>query len=186
MGNPGCNAGFHSSSNRSVPNYSIVKHRFRVAASSIALALNSSMPFFDDIQRIDRVCRCIATGRALARQLAAALRKHDYGETEFRLLWLLRERSDISAAASTEQSALAEQLGISPAQVSAIVEKLRTQRAITPVTDRKDRRRQLWQLTASGREGFEAIVAAVGPLTRGWVFPESIDGHSRSHREDAA
>jgi len=144
------------------------------------------MSFPDDNRRLDTACRFIATCRTLARSLTAALRDYDFSETEFRLLWLVRERMADSEDASIEQSALADQSGISPAQVSAIVEKLRIQQVLTPVTDNNDRRRQLWQLTPSGRERLEPIVTTVGLQSRGWVFSDLIDARIASQREDAA
>jgi len=153
---------------------------------SVTLLLAELMPLTNDLWRLDSVCRLIATGRGLARRLTAALREYRMSETEFRLLWLLRSKLADSDRASVEQSALATQLGSSPAQISAIVERLRSQKIIASDTDANDRRRRLWQLTPSGREQFEEIIAAVGLLSRGWTFPESIDDDPRSLQEDAA
>jgi len=138
------------------------------------------MSFPDDNQRLDAICRQIAVGRNLARQLATAVREYELSETEFRLLWMLCELST-----SIEQSMLATILGTSPAQVSAIVEKLRTQKMIASITDSNDRRRQLWRLTSSGKQRFESIIAAVGLLSRDWALRSS-ETSLRSHGEDAA
>jgi len=136
------------------------------------------MPISDKHLPLDKICRRIADGRRLARQLALVVREHALSEAEFRLLWLLRE----TAQASLEQSELVQGLGISSAQVSALVEKLRVQQILALSTDEKDRRRKLWQLTASGREHFESVIQTVE-----WcVFPAVSDISSRSFREDAA
>jgi DNA-binding MarR family transcriptional regulator len=144
------------------------------------------MSFPDDNQRLESACRLIATGRNIARQLAAAVREFQLSETEFRLLWLLRERSSDSDDASTEQSTLAQHLGISPAQVSAIVEKLRTRQMVVSAADANDRRRQVWKLTSSGCKRFESICVTVRLISRGWILPEPTDVRLRSQREDAA
>jgi len=140
------------------------------------------MPFPDNHSSLDTLCRRIADGRRLARRLALALREHELGEAEFRLLWLLLK----TERASLEQSLLVEELGLSPAQVSALVERLRSQKMIAPVVASKDRRRKLWQLTASGRKNFAAIIATVERTSREGTTSESIASSSRSPREDAA
>ena len=47
---------------------------------------------------------------------------------------------------------MAEELGLSPAQVSALVERLYTIHAIHPSSTRRDRRRQRWELDSVGKE----------------------------------
>ncbi len=144
--------------------------------------LFDKMSILDDHLHLDTICRRIATGRHLTRQLAAAVREFEMSEAEFRLLWLLRETEQ----AKLEQGLLVEGIGSSSAQVSALVEKLRVQQVITPVTDSRDRRRKLWRLTASGRGRFESIFAKVEPRCRHWVLLEPSHENSHSPREDAA
>lgn len=136
------------------------------------------MPAPDDQRQLDTICHRIADGRRLARLLADVLRQYHMSEAEFRLLWLLRDAEQ----ASLEQSALVGGLGISPAQVSTLVEKLRLQQILAPVTSEKDRRRKLWQFTASGQESFEAVITKVTSC----VFPGANEIGSRSQRKDAA
>ncbi|MGI9428133.1 MAG: MarR family winged helix-turn-helix transcriptional regulator [Bythopirellula sp.] len=109
---------------------------------------------------LDTICQQIALGRQLAQRLAKALRGRAVLEVEFRLLWLLSRQ----AARRIEQRSLAQQLGVSPAQVSSVVDKLRRQQFIESIPDETDRRRQHWQLTRSGQQQFQAIVAEVQPL----------------------
>ncbi len=120
------------------------------------------MPFTDNPIDLNTICHRIADGRRLSRLLATAIRKHPLSEAEFRLLWMLRETGQICV----EQSTLVERLGLSPAQVSALVEKLRSKQVIALVSDNSDRRRKRWRLTASGRAFFETVCASVGQRTR--------------------
>jgi len=130
------------------------------------------MTTVDEYGRLDTACLIIATGRSLARQLTVALGEHQLSEAEFRLLWRLYAYSADVHQRTFEQSALAEPLGISPAQVSAIVEKLRRQEFISSVAHASDRRRRLWRLTAEGRLRFEWICKRVGRLSSSWRFFE--------------
>ncbi len=147
------------------------------------------MSFHDENQHLAMICHRIADGRRLARLLAMAVREHDLNETEFRLLWLLRE----TERTSLEQSVLVEELGISPAQVSALVEKLRSRQILVLVTDSKDRRRKLWRLTASCQEWLDSIIASVELLIGDWIISdvgdtcsEVSDVHVHSPMEDVA
>lgn len=118
----------------------------------------------------------------MARQLAGALRGQALSEAEFRLLWLLSRQ----VAAGLEQRRLAEELGVSPAQVSATVEKLRCQQLIEPKANNTDRRRQHWQLTPTGQQQFDAIGAEVESLVGNAPAQASAALRWRPSQEDAA
>lgn len=107
----------------------------------------------DIAQQIDAACRLVAVGRAMARQLGNLVRSHGINEAEFRLLWLLL---DVSAL---DQKHIAQQLGLSTAQVSGLVERLRRRGLLVASSVSGDRRRQLWQLSLSGKELAQKIVA---------------------------
>ena len=104
---------------------------------------------------LDAACGRVASGRMLARQLGSLVRCFGISEAQFRLLWLLREGS------IRDQRQLTAELGLSPAQVSGLVEKLRVQGALVPSAAAGDRRRQLWQLTTSGTALLEEIAAHI-------------------------
>ena len=106
---------------------------------------------------LDTICQQISQGRQLARQLTLVLRGQSLNEVDFRVLWLLSRQGSMRL----EQRGIAEQLGVSPAQVSTLVEKLRRQNLIDPHINDGDPRRQHWQLTSLGRERFGAAVAIV-------------------------
>ena len=131
---------------------------------------------------LDTICQHISLGRQLARQLAGALRGLAVNETEFRLLWLLSQQ----AAAGLEQRRLAEQLGVSPAQVSSVVEKLRSQQLIEPIINRADRRRQHWQLTPVGQHQLQLTVVEVESRIGHTDSEQTTGTGGRSSRKDAA
>lgn len=72
-------------------------------------------------------------------------------ESEWVLLWVCSE----APAEGMPQVAFAESLGISPAQVSALVERLRERGRLESNRCPQDRRRRLWRLTDSGRQSLE-------------------------------
>ena len=135
----------------------------------------------ENLRHLDTICRHIATGRGLARRLGVAVREFQLSEAEFRSLWLLHEQVKLAKQTGLTQNSLAHHLGISPAQVSAIVEKLRSRQFINTIADDHDRRRQRLRLTSLGSKQFESVVAAVSLLSRAWPLP-----NSPSPREDAA
>jgi DNA-binding MarR family transcriptional regulator len=118
-------------------------------------------------RRIDDACRQAVLGKLAARSIARWLSGFELGEVEFRLLWLLhtdgsRGAETKASAAEWDQAALAERLAVSPAQISAVVDRLRSADRLAAVVPAGDRRRQLWRLTPSGRALVQSVVAAVG------------------------
>lgn len=84
-------------------------------------------------------------GRAGQRALTAQLDDR-LGPSQAALLWTCREM----AGAEASQLELAKCLGMSPAQVSGMVEQLRCDGLLVSERSPSDRRRQTWQLTAEG------------------------------------
>lgn len=103
------------------------------------------------VERINAACRLAAQGKLAARRIAVWLGGSEINEPEFRLLWLLAGTcsSDVSAV-PLDQADLAEQLVVSPAQVSGAVERLRSLGLVERVQHQRDRRRQLWRVTEAG------------------------------------
>lgn len=104
-------------------------------------------------EHFDQLCRCIATGRQASRKLAAWVSRFDLKESEFRLLWLLRVGN-----APLDQSQLAGLLASSPAQVSALVERLRGRGFLSGEAPPGDRRRCQWKLTTAGNELLAKVI----------------------------
>ncbi len=141
------------------------------------------MSLFNEADGLDVVCRHITIGRTLAHQLASALREYSISEAEFRVLWQLRV-AELNREPAPQQSSLSTRLRISPAQVSAIVEKLRTQGIITASESSRDRRRRQWQLAPAGRQRFDAIYEVLNELSREWLA--QCEEVTCSHRREEA
>lgn len=90
--------------------------------------------------------RVIALARQMRRGMAAAGRPASMGETELLALWAC----SFEACAGINQSRLCARLGVSPAQVSGVVDSLRRRGLLTGDRDQSDRRRQLWRPTPEG------------------------------------
>jgi DNA-binding MarR family transcriptional regulator len=113
-------------------------------------------------RHVDRTCRSAVYGRRSARALANWAKPFGLSEPEFQLLWCLRGE----AAVASDQTTLASRLGLSPAQVSATVERLRAGGLIRQQAVVGDRRRNLWQLAAGGERLVEQMLAHVRELRR--------------------
>jgi DNA-binding MarR family transcriptional regulator len=73
-------------------------------------------------------------------------------EPEFAMLWACRE----ALPRGVGQSELAPRLAVSAAQVSGLVEKLRSQGLLQGRRAATDRRRQFWRLTPQGQATLQA------------------------------
>ncbi len=135
-------------------------------------------------EQIDAACQMVATGRIVANQLAAHAKSFDLSETEFRLLWLLRTICNQQPASQPpklpNQKAMCERLGLSPAQISAVVERLRKESLIVGQASPADRRQNVWQLTSSGQTLLEAVVTKLASQ------PSVVKTPSAACKEDAA
>jgi DNA-binding MarR family transcriptional regulator len=90
-----------------------------------------------------------AAGRQLRRWLADRLQRFDLAETEFLVLWLCRQRPNHGGWV---QGDLGQAAGISPAQTSSLVERLRKRGLIDMKRSTMDRRRQVWHLLQEGED----------------------------------
>jgi DNA-binding MarR family transcriptional regulator len=108
----------------------------------------------------------VVDGRRAARALSEWTARFEMGEAEFQVLWCLR------TAAGLDQTTLSTTLAISPAQVSAIVERFRQRDWICQQSAASDRRRRLWRLSTSGRGLLDQMIAAAAQL----VCNVSVDG----------
>ena len=95
---------------------------------------------------VGRACSVAADGRRAARALGQWCEQFQLSEPEFQVLWCLRDKAD----SGFDQTTLARRLAYSTAQVSATVEKLRARGWITQQAADRDRRRNLWHLSAAG------------------------------------
>lgn len=103
--------------------------------------------------------------RAMAQQAAAC----DLTDTEYLLLFVCRETADEGPAQQEEglaQQDIAEALGVSPGQVSGLVDRLQQRGLVQPHRLPHDRRRQLWTLTDQGRQLLSAALVRFDDLSR--------------------
>lgn len=100
-----------------------------------------------------------SVGRQLRRDISLRLAPEEVTAEDFLTLRLLETTTD-----GISQVELAEVLGISPAQTSGLVERLRQRGWITPHRDPHDRRRQCWIVTDAGRNEDRRLVALLQPL----------------------
>ena len=88
-----------------------------------------------------------AVARAGRRQLAEQVAGCELTEQEFLILWLCDDQPLVHRG----QRELADTIGVSAAQMSGLVEKLRQRNLIQFERLGTDRRRQVWQLTTHGQ-----------------------------------
>lgn len=93
-------------------------------------------------------------GRRAVRALGDWAGPFKLSESELQILWWLHSM----IGQGVDQTTLATQLTLSPAQVSACVEKLRLRELIVHQAANGDRRRHLWLLSPSGSELISMIV----------------------------
>jgi DNA-binding MarR family transcriptional regulator len=100
-----------------------------------------------------------ATSRTLRRRLADLAARVGLTEHELLAVWLC-------LTAGRAQSELATMLGISPAQMSGLVERLRGRGFIELQRPAQDRRRHIWRTSACGREVLAGTVPGLQELSR--------------------
>ena len=132
------------------------------------------------------LCDWIAIGKRLTRCLAIALRDQPLNEAEFRLLWLLNQTLQTVEDQGIEQRKIADSMGLSPSQVSALVESARARNLIAVVPCQRDRRRQFWKLTTAGKDQLNAVCGELANLALDWMTTERNAAKRTSCWEDAA
>lgn len=111
-------------------------------------------------QRITRLAHWAGhAGRRLRRLLAECVAPWQLNEQEFLLLWLCGQESE-----GLGQGELATALGVSPAQMSTLVERLRKRGLIAVERSSHDRRRQVWQIAPPGASLLAEASAALETL----------------------
>jgi DNA-binding MarR family transcriptional regulator len=113
------------------------------------------------VRHIERTCRMAIDGRLAARALAGFAKQFELTEGEFQLLWALRSALDVGL----DQTTLAGILVISPAHVSATVERARLKSWVCQQPALSDRRRHLWRLTSAGHDLVEKMIRSATAIT---------------------
>lgn len=128
----------------------------------------------DASERIDAAFRLVVAGKLALRDITAWVHQFGVSEPEFRLLWLLFRLEGPTASCAVDQAELAEQLAVSAAQVSGVVERLMQRELVDRVLDGADRRRQLWRLAGAGEGLVRDVIASVA------AFEASIPGQENA------
>jgi MarR family transcriptional regulator, 2-MHQ and catechol-resistance regulon repressor len=116
--------------------------------------LEAAEPSNDRLLRL--VERTSSAGRALRRLLADQAAAVQLSDAELLVVWLCSE----SACHGMVQGDLAVAIGVSPALMSGLVQRLLERGLIEMQRSTVDRRRQVWRTTAGGR----ALLAALRPV----------------------
>ncbi len=93
------------------------------------------------------VLEASAVARASRQRLADEVAASELSDQEFLVLWLC----DAQPLAARGQGELAAAIGVSAAQMSGLVERLRRRNLLRFERLGHDRRRQVWQLTSDGQ-----------------------------------
>jgi len=103
--------------------------------------------------------RIVAGARRLRELLAQRLSQLNLSDAEFSSLWLVHARQPHGV----NQREIACHLGLSPARISGIVERLRTLGLLASERSDKDRRKQHWRLTADGAQRLDDLTRELSP-----------------------
>lgn len=115
----------------------------------------------------------------MRRWLADRLLRFDLSDSEFQVLW---QCSQSLPSGGWVQGDLAHAAGISPAQTSSIVERLRKRGLIDMKRSTIDRRRQVWRLLAQGEDLLGRIRAGLESVAHrldAFVSPEEQEAAAR-------
>lgn len=102
--------------------------------------------------------------RLLRAGLTDRLRSWGISDNDFWVLWLCAR----SAPDGVVQQELAAAVGVSTAQMSGLVERLRQHGLLAGCRCHRDRRRQYWRLTTAGEQLLAEIQTEIGERTSGW------------------
>ena len=98
-------------------------------------------------------------GRQLKRVLTRFLDDCDLNDTELLLLWVCHG----AGVEGIAQNRLADSVGLSPAQVSGLVERMGRRNLIERYSGSADRRRRLWKISSTGRQTLGEVLARLAP-----------------------
>ena len=99
-------------------------------------------------------------GRDLRRALQERTRELELSDADLLVLWSCA-RADEGGVA---QNALAEEIGLSAAQASGLLDRLRRSGLVCSRRPARDRRRQLWRLEPAGRQALDRAFEEIGGL----------------------
>ena len=106
--------------------------------------LAADHPLTGDERLLQLIHRASHAGRALRRLLADQAAEQGLSDAELLVIWLCERGPGLA------QVELSAEVGMSPAQMSVTVERLRQRRLIDMQRSAVDRRRQVWRTTEDG------------------------------------
>ena len=119
------------------------------------MSSSGNPPESSDERLLLLVERASGAGRALRRLLAEYAAVADLSDAELLVVWLASDRGGQGMV----QGDLAAAIGVSPALMSGLVERLRQRGLVEVQRSAVDRRRQVWRTTEQGRQ----VLAALRP-----------------------
>ena len=124
-------------------------------------------------QRAGRLVRlaqaATACGRQLRRALQGQTRELGLSDTDLMVLWSCGCCADRGVA----QNHLVEEIGLSPAQTSGLLDRLKQRGLVASRRPAQDRRRQFWRLEPSGRELLCEALVRIAAAANGVLRPLS-------------
>lgn len=110
-------------------------------------------------------------GRELRRAIQGRTRELGLGDADLLVLWSCAGGADRGVA----QNQLVEEIGLSPAQTSGLLDRLRQRGLVASRRPAQDRRRQLWRLEPDGRQLLSEALTRIVPLAESALLPLSSD-----------
>jgi DNA-binding MarR family transcriptional regulator len=133
-----------------------------------------------------RLLTQVVIGRRCQRAILALLDEAQLTDTQLLVLWGIDQIFPASGGNGVGQSEVAQSLGISPAQISGLVEQLRKQGDLDCRRAAHDRRQQLWQLTVAGRARLQQALRCVATLDLNLLtWPEGALGSPSGESNDS-
>lgn len=127
-------------------------------------AASCAPPGSESVAAVELAYEMACCQRLLRAGFNRRLSRWDVSDHDFWVLWLCRRWTPQGIV----QQELAVAVGVSAAQMSGLVERLRQQGLLAGSRDDGDRRRQYWRLTAAGEHLLAEILAEISQWTHGW------------------
>lgn len=167
-----------------------VRMRPTITATTLAFAeAMTDLAFPRPGEIAQRMLTQIVLGRRCQRALLAELTALGLTDTQLMVLWGIDRLSPSQGGTGVQQSEVAQSLGISPAQISGLVEQLRQQGNLDSRRAVHDRRQQLWHLTEPGRAKLTEALVCVSHLDLEFItnagFPFPFPASSSSQQDKA-
>ena len=110
--------------------------------------IEPACPWIESAQRV------LVWARRIRRRLAAEAKRHGLSEAEIEMLWACAK----APPGGRSQNELADDLTVSPAHISGVVERLRCAGLLECSMVEGDRRLRLWQLTPAGQAIWQMLL----------------------------